>query len=241
MDNKLFYLIAIFLGVALIVFSITSLSNNKNDNELINTLKIKGESKITIMPNEAYIYFTIESTDLNAVISKNNVDTTWENIKTKLDAKKITYETDNYSVQPNYVWNEISRKSELKGYTTRHSLTITLDDLEEVNSTIDSIVINNYTNINSIAFGISDEEESKLKAQLWSLAITDAQNTVKEISSENNIKIKSNPIAIVESGNYYRPYYSMAYDSVTSMEAKADIAPKEQEVNLTLELTFELE
>lgn len=239
MDNRMFYLIAIFMAIALIVFAITNLSNN--DNELINTLKIKGESKITIMPNEAYIYFTIESTDLNSIISKENVDNTWANIKTKLDAKEINYETDNYSVQPNYVWNEISRKSEIKGYTTRHSLTITLEDLEEVNSTIDSIVINNYTNINSIAFGISDEEESKLKAQLWSLAITDAQNTVKEISNENGIKINENPISIVESGNYYRPYYSTAYDSVSSMEAKADVAPKEQEVNLTLELTFKLE
>lgn len=238
MDNKMFYLIAIFLGIALIVFAITNLSNS--DNEFKNTLKINGESKLTIAPNEAYIYFTIESKDLNSIISKGNVDSTWNNIKTKLDVEKIKYETNNYTIQPNYVWNEKTKKSELDGYVTRHSITITITDLKKVNSSVDNIIINNFTNIDSISFGISDEEESKLKAQLWSLAIKDAQETVKEITSENGLKIKENPISIMETGNYYRPYYSMAYDSVSSMEMKADITPKEQEVSLTLELTYEL-
>lgn len=238
MDNKMFYLIAIFLGIALIVFAITNLSNS--DNEFKNTLKINGESKLTIAPNEAYIYFTIESKDLNSIISKGNVDSTWNNIKTKLDAEKIKYETNNYTIQPNYVWNEKTKKSEIDGYVTRHSITITITDLEKINSSVDNIVVNNFTNIDSISFGISDEEESKLKAQLWSLAIKDAQETIKELTSENGLKIKENPISIMETGNYYRPYYSMAYDSVSAVEMKADITPKEQEVSLTLELTYEL-
>jgi uncharacterized protein YggE len=239
MDNKMFYLIAIFLGILIIVLVLTNLSNNNS--EFKNTLKITGESKLTVAPNEAYIYFTIESKDLNSVISKENVDSTWKNIKTKLDAaQQIKYETNNYTIQPNYVWNEKTKKSEIDGYITRHSITITVTDLDKTNAVIDSIIVNNFTNIDSISFGISDDEESKLKAQLWSLAIKDAQETVKELISENNLKIKENPISIVETGNYYRPYYSMAYDSVSAMEMKADITPKEQEVNLTLELTYEL-
>jgi len=239
METKLLYVIAAFLGIALIIFAITSITNNEqiNNDNLKNILKIQGESKINIMPNEGYIYFTIQSEDKNSVISKNNVDQTWQELKIKLDSEKIRYETINYSVQPNYVWNEKTMRSEIQGYITRHGLKITLIDLTKTSETIDKLVINNYTNIDTVEFGLSDSENAKLKTQLWTLAINDAQNTVKDIAKTNNIKINLNPISIEESGNYYRPYYSTA----SAYDSKSDIAPKEQTVNLTLTVTFELE
>ena len=120
MDNKaiassmslisvLMIIIVIFFGFA--VFGTDNTTNVQvdmaNGTNLNHTISVSGFAEEKVMPNEAYVYFSIETTADNAKDAQSANAEIWDNLKSELNKNYMKYNTESYNVYPERKWDKV--------------------------------------------------------------------------------------------------------------------------------------
>lgn len=154
------------------------------------TLQVNGSGEISVKPDTAFINISVESNAKTAsTASKENAEK-MQNVTKVIKSiigkdDKIT--TTGYTLSPVYQYNSSTKRSELHGYRAFNSLSVETRKLDKIGTLIDSTINAGATNINSLSFGASNNDEYRRQALVK--AVEDARKTAEIVASASGVKI----------------------------------------------------
>lgn len=193
-------------------------------------LNVTGEASISVQPERAIVTYSINETrdsyDEAIAMMTKRIDALSSTL-TKIGFKKEDIKTANFNIRQNRKY----RQGEPKGneYVASQSLEIRFDHstkrlLEVLNKTASDESSPSV----SIAFGMSEEQEEKVKKQLMQMAVKDAKAKAEVLAEATGYTIKSiKEINYSAVPNNPRPYKanmgmmkSFAESDMSNFEAK---------------------
>lgn len=187
-----------------------SLSTNRYPYQ---SMTLTGEAHVTTTPDLAVIHLGVQTTgyDLSQIQSENAQVS--QNIIDALKQAEVTeIKTIQYSIDKMYDYDDGTKID--KGYSVKHIFEIKTDDIEQIGNLID-IAVNMGANIvESISLELSDPE--LYYQQALNLAIDNAIEKAKSITTNLNIKLNPVPVRIVEGTASPIPMQQFQREAVTT-------------------------
>ena len=153
-----------------------------NAQALPHTIRAVGNATVTAKPNEAQIQVAVNTqaaTAEDAVSTDASKTQTVLNTLKTLIGSKGTIQTTNYSVSPQYKYEQ-GRAPEITGYEANHTVQLTLDDITLVGKVIDAATKSGANGTNRIEFTVKDD--STLRAEAIAKASLAARNNAEAIA-----------------------------------------------------------
>jgi uncharacterized protein YggE len=169
---------------------------------LFRTMTLSGQGRITLVPDVAVIRLGVQLTgaDLEEVQSQNAIQS-----QAVLDALHRMGVTDirtfQYAIDKYY--ENVNGTSVDRGYTVRNIMEIRTNDTGQVGAVIDAAVNAGANVVDLISFEVANSE--RYYQQSLNLAVADAIEKAKSISTELGIPIDPTPISITENSSMPRP------------------------------------
>ncbi len=221
----------------------------ENQNNDLRTISVSGSSVVSVEPNQVEVSFSIETDNVKALKSQqDNAELSAKVKKALLEigVKEEEIKTTSYSLNEQFEWDSVLRKSKKIGYRTTHSMKVTVKDTEMAGKIVDAVIQGGATRVSNISFTIDSETREKLTLQALELASEKTLEKAKTIAKGIGVTVKQLESA-TEGNNYYVPvrnYYPM--------EAKAEytdaspVAPTEFsvgniEINATVSAVYSIE
>ena len=209
-------------------------------------ISVSGRAELTVDPDEVEIYIEIETTEPTAVETKDeNAEISDDVIAAlkKAGVKSSDIETYRFYLYPKYEWNRNTSKSELVGYTLRHTLKVTTDDLDKTGDLIDVAIDEGANRVERVEFKLSKEKEKDVNDEAMEKAAGNAREKAEALTDALGVKL-GKITTISESSYYYEPF---RYSGDVLMEAAApggkvstEIQPQKLEVSATVNVVFEI-
>ncbi len=218
-----------------------NISEHKN-----NTITITGKEEKKLVPDTAKISFSVNEYRKNQKEAAKIVNTKTKKIieaLKDLDIDEKDIKTRNYSVYPEYNWN--NGKRTFRNYKVSQSIEVKVKDLEKISKVLAKVVELKVDNLNGPNMYIDnlDEIKEKMRAE----AIKNAKEKADELAIQLGVKLdKIVGFSENKNSNYYpRPMYKMAVmaDAVSGDEEmpEPEINPGEQKITKTVNISFQIE
>lgn len=230
--------ITMTLLVVVIVVLAGSIFYNKNVTPS-NTVSTTGSHTLTVEPDEATVYVSIETLKNSADESKNEnsritnavLDSLYEMIG------KENVETSQFSIYPEYDWTNNGQK--LKGYRTTNQLKVKTSNFDDIGKIVDVSTKAGATGINSINFELSKEKQASYKQEALTKAAEDAKGKAQAIVSGIGSRL-GKVVSIQENEYYYRPYplYTKGSGVELDQAVSTEILPTNLEVTASVTVTY---
>ncbi|MCW8330566.1 oxidative stress defense protein [Photobacterium sp. SDRW27] len=227
------------LLAAVLGFSTLSFAGAAVANVTVPHLETTGSGEVTAQPDMAVFSVAVEETRPTAKEAKKAVDKAVTAFVERLQAKGIertNIQSANISLQPQYHYPK-DKKPELVGYRANRHITVTVKDLEQLNSYLDSALGDGINRINNIELKVSNEDEYIEQAR--QAAIKDAMVKAESLAKGFGEKIDG----------VWRITYQAASPRPMMMRMAMDAAPETsatyQDTQITIrdrvEVVFKLE
>jgi len=226
-------------GLALIkVFDISyplSITTTSRTSELA----VVGEGKVDANPDVAYIDAGIAINNSPSVdeVQQTLADTNNKIIAAmkELDIKTEDIKTSNYSIYPNYVYE--NNQNRIQGYNGNATISIKVKDVKKASEVITAATSAGANQVNGVRFEIDKPEKYREEAR--NKAIENAKQQAQKLASTLGIKL-GNIVNIVESqpNNYPGPIYAKSLESGAG-GGGPDIQPGTQTIQTSVTLYFE--
>lgn len=191
-----------------------------------NTISVTGQGKVEKTPDTAKISFTVREEQKDLKSAQNNVSAKIDAITKALkDAglEEKYIKTDSYTSYPQYEYPQQVQcfrapcpnpNPLLRGYEVAHAVTLSVKDLEKVETVLGILGSNKVTDMNGPSFGFEDDKAVAREAR--DAAIQDAKNEAQKLAKALGVDL----VRIV-SFNEMGSAYPIA------MYAKADMSPRD--------------
>ena len=205
------------------------------------TLNVNGSGEVKAKPDIAYINIAVVTKSAKAenAIKENAKRTTdvLNRIK-EMIGKEDTVKTSGFNLSPVYEYDQVTRKSNLTGYSASNELIVETRDLDNLGNMIDATTTLGANRISGPRFDISNREE--YKRQALKAAIEDAKSTAVVVADSAGVSLVhiSN---ITPSYSYPVPVYArgeakmMASDQASTPIESGDLTVRAN-VNITYEI-----
>jgi len=205
------------------------------------------EGKIFAKPDIAQITLGV-TTDRRATAVKAVQDNTelMNKVITKLKELGVAdkdIKTTSYNLNPSYDYVQSTGRSEIMGYEVYQNVDVKIRELDKIGDIIEGATSVGANQVGNISFTIDDLSEIKKLARQE--AITKAQEKAEEMAQFTGLKL-GKLINVYESDSYQPPVlYSnfakdVAYGMGGSESASPDVQVGQNEVGLSVTLTFEV-
>ncbi|MFI2859035.1 SIMPL domain-containing protein [Paenibacillus sp. JSM ZJ436] len=202
-----------------------------------------GKGELSVKPDIVYLSIGAESTAATAESAqKHNAEKMDKVLKVlkntwKLQDKDI--QTERFHVQPNYTYTE-KEGQQVKGYTARHSLQVTLRDLSKVGELLDGVSKAGANAIGDVRFSV--ENRDAFEAQVIEKAMANAEMKAQAIAK--SAKRQLGVVTQVVEGqvqNYGFEYVQNEAKLSSSADfASTSVEPGEIKLNTQLQVQYEL-
>ena len=149
-------LLAVVLG-----FSALGVAGTAAANVTVPHLETIGSGEVTAQPDMAEFSVAVEEVRGTAKEAKQAVDKAVTAFVERLQAKGVErsdIQSANISLQPQYHYPK-DKKPELTGYRASRHITVTVRDLEQLNTYLDNALGDGINRINNIQLKVSNEAE----------------------------------------------------------------------------------
>lgn len=167
---------------ALCGLCLISASNITSANISVPHLETSGVGEITVQPDMATFSVAVVEQKSTAKEAKQAVDqavTAFVQRLQKLGIEHHAIQSANISLQPQYHHNK-DKARELKGYQASRNITVTVNDLENLNIYLDHALGDGINRISNIKLAVRDED--KYQEQARQAAITNAKNKARSLA-----------------------------------------------------------
>jgi uncharacterized protein YggE len=240
----IFSILAALIGILLvigIIFGFLILAHGvRNGLDGTNTITFSGEGKISTKPDTAFVDFSVvtQGTKISDVQSANTekMNKVTEFLKGYgIEDKDI--KTTNYNLYPQYNY-ENYRVPQIIGYQITQTLSIKIKNLEKVGEIMEKVVALGINQVNSLYFGVEDDEQ--LKEQARDLAIADAKEKAETLALQLGIRLgRLKGFSETVSG-YPVPIYDAAKAYGMGGGNAPEIQTGESEIVIDVMLTYEM-
>jgi len=242
LSNRLFIVFAILLvGVlgfwtAKVFIDFQSLPNNYP-----REITVSGEGRTFAVPDIALIQLGVvtEGSKIGDVVKENTekMNNILKEIKT-LGIEEKDIKTTTYNLAPRYEWTEDGKRI-FKGYTLTQQISVKIRNFEKIGDVLEKTTEKGANLVGDLQFSIDEPE--KVRQEARKEAIERAKAKASQISTDSGLKL-------VKLVNVYEDYYPRTYSDTLykSLEATGggeiaappEIQPGEQEVTVTIYLTY---
>ena len=246
MENKLPVwvplLTAVILGGSYIFGQHLTVEEQYDDDDI--TISVSGEGRAFANPDIASLNFGVQTGRQKTaeaameILAKNMKQVVAAVEGAGVEEKDIN--TQHLSLNPSYDWDEGKRRDQ--GFEASQSLRVKVRDLDAVSKVLGAATAAGANQAGGVSFTIDDPEEIREEAR--EKAIAQAKKKGKQLAKQLGKKLGD--IKGFSEGGGYQPYpmmRSMAMDAMGG--AVEEMAPPipvgEQEVNVSVSITFELE
>lgn len=185
----------VFIGIATLILTTKlvgpiPLTLSQTVAEKQSTFDVQGESEISVIPDNAEITLGIDIRSASIASAQDQANQTINSIREGLAAlgiEKKDIKTENYSVYPDYDYQNPSRR--ILGYTVNTSIRVSVKDFEKLNMIIDNATAAGANQVGGIQFTLSPEKEKEVKKQARQEAITMAKENAQELSTLAGMKL----------------------------------------------------
>lgn len=163
-----------------------------------NTITVTGQGKVEKAPDTAKVSFTIQSEQKDVKAAQDEVSKKVDAVKKDLIAAGVDekyIKTDSYTSYPQYDYPQprclngscSSTAPVLRGYEVSHSITVSIKNLESVETVLGILGKDQVTNMQGPNFGFEDDKEVAREAR--DLAIKDAREEAKKLASSLGVHL----------------------------------------------------
>jgi uncharacterized protein len=249
LSNRL-YIPLLVIGLALVTLLAMSAyaAYNSATGYYPREITVSGNGKAYIKPDIAIINLgvTTEGKKSEDAVKENNdkMNTIIKELKA-MGLSDADIRTTNYSLSPKHNWIE-GKGDFIDGYTLSQQLELKIRDFDKVGDILQKATSLGANTIDQVQFTIEDPQ--KVKAEAMREAVTKAKEKANDIADASGLKLGK--LVSVYEDTYSgisnpSPMYSVAEakgagggsDASTSVP---DIQPGQQEVNVTMNLTYRL-
>jgi uncharacterized protein len=179
-----------FIVLSIITLLFTGISTTHAQQPEKRTLQVNGTGEITVKPDTAFISISVESNAKSASsASKDNAEK-MQNVTKEIKSiigKEDKITTAGYTLSPVYQYNGTTKRSELTGYRAINRLNVETNKLDKIGALIDSSINAGATNVDSLSFSASNNDEYRRKALVK--AVEDARKTAQIVASASGVKL----------------------------------------------------
>jgi uncharacterized protein YggE len=227
-------LLAVVFGCSALGFAGTAAAN-----VTVPHLETIGSGEVTAQPDMAEFSVAVEEVRGTAKEAKQAVDKAVTAFVERLQAKGVErsdIQSANISLQPQYHYPK-DKKPELTGYRASRHITVSVRDLEQLNTYLDNALGDGINRINNIQLKVSNEAEYVEQAR--QAAIKDAMEKAESLAKGFGEKIDG----------VWRITYQASHPRPVMMRMAMDAAPETaatyQDAQITIrdrvEVVFKLE
>ncbi len=209
-----------------------------------NTISVTGKAETYVTPDTARIsfYVTKRGNDQKRIADYVNKKT--KSVIEKLESLNIDrkdIKTTNYSLNPEYTWNEGRRN--FIGYRAQQNITVTIRDMEiisKVLSTIAELEVDNISGPNMYV-----DKLNEIKDELREEAIANAKKKARKLADELGVSLDK-IVGFSEDGGGYE-YARYAKTMVADVApagmrvSEPDITPGEEKIVKSVTITFKIQ
>ncbi len=234
-------LVATLIGIVFIV--LPAIKNYSDSLVSASTISASSEGKTLVSPDTAEIDLSVVSrgknpTDL-ADTNNTKMSAVIDNLKSQgIDSKDI--KTTTYNLNPDYAYDENTRRSYITGYTMTQTVTVKVRDLAKVASVLAGVTPLGVNQIGSVRYTIENQDAALQTAR--DEAISKAKAKAKGMASASGGRL-GRLLNIYESQSGPIPYYystKEAFGMGGGPVAAPTVEPGQQEVKVQVSLTYEL-
>lgn len=186
------------------------------------TLAISGKASRQVAPDYAVLNLGIVTNANTVSKAKMENDAIMSQLIAKVLSQGITKNnltTQNFSVTPEYNYNDRNSQNSITGYTVRNSVSVKINDLDSVSKIIDLAASCNINEIDSLRF--YNNQQQSLEDQLMGEAVRDARHRAEVMAQALGMKIVGvknvtmNPIRTIRNN---QEMYAKSFSSSTPVE-----------------------
>ncbi len=253
-ENKgLIKFIALFLGIFLVAATIAKLKEYRYiGTNASNTITVSGTGKVERSPDTAKISFSVQDEQKVLKTAQENVSKKIDALTAELKAAGIEekyIKTDSYNSYPQYDYPNVQcfrapcpQTSVLRGYRVTHSITVSVKDLDKVESVLGILGNAGVTDLSGPNLGFEDDTAVAREAR--DLAIADAKTQAKALAKSLGVRLVR-IVSFNEGGNAYPVTMSarpeMAYDMKAGSAANVTLPIGDQSVQSNVTIVYEIQ
>ncbi len=232
-----FFLLALYFKFGSpIPIAMTSIVTNKT--ELFTT---QGEGKVTAVPDIAQINLgvtinrvTVKETqnEANRIINKIS-----EALK-KLGIGEKDIKTTGYNLNPTYDWTGGGQR--ITGYQININLEVNARDFDKINEIIDTATTDGANLVGGLQFKVEEQKLKELQKKAREEAVREAKEKAESLASAAGMRLGK--IVNIQENQVtpWEPRPLMLEKAVGQAGAPTQIEPGEQEIKITVTLSYEV-
>lgn len=154
------------------------------------TFDVTGESKIATVPDKAVVSLGITVNESTVKTAQDKANTIINNINGelgKLGIDKKDIKTDNYSLYPNYDYNNGAQR--ITGYNVNANLSVSITDFAKLNQAVDAATSVGANQVGGINFTLSDDKKKEVENEARKEAIENAKDKAQELAGLAGMKL----------------------------------------------------
>ncbi len=230
--------VAVLVVVLVIVNAISGFSSSE-------TITVEGISAVSVVPDEIGVYFSAETLENSADVTKDVNAVIVADVKAALIAAGFSrddFETSNFNVREDFEWKDDGRES--LGFKATHSIIVRMSSEDEamIGAAIDAAVDNGAL-LSYVNFELSQDLENEYKALAMKSAAEDAR--VKGEAVADGLGMRLGKVVSTTSSDFgYRPWLAYAESdmagSMKGEEVATNIQVGEQEISSRISVTYKI-
>jgi uncharacterized protein YggE len=200
------------------------------------TISVGGTGTVSMTPDIGWFTASVVTQAETAAQAEQQNNDAMSKVVSELKTAGIAekdIETVEFSLSPVYVDSKEPGKAPiLVGYSVRHSIRVTVNDVTAVGKMLDIAVSNGANEVSGVYFGLSGAKAQQAQSQALDLAVKDANNKAKTIASAMGVDLIG-PTS-VSLGYYYAP---VAAELKAGAE-QVPIMPGQLQYTINVQITY---
>lgn len=207
------------------------------------TITVQGEGKIQAVPDIAMLNFGVQTGRKNtSQAAMEDLTQRMNNIIAAVKAAGVeAKDISNQSLRMNPAYDYVEGERREAGFEAYQNLVVKVRDIENITAVLDAAVRQGANQVGNVSFTIDDM--AQLQAQARENAIADAKAKAQVLASQLGVTLGD--FQGYSEGGYYAPtpmmrMQTMAYDEAVGGAMAPEIPAGEQEVQVTVSVTYEV-
>jgi uncharacterized protein YggE len=200
------------------------------------TISVGGTGTISMSPDIGWFTASVVTQAATAAQAEQQNNDAMSKVVSALKSAGIAekdIQTVDFSLNPIYADSKEPGKAPvLVGYSVRHSIRVTVNDVTAVGKMLDIAISNGANEMGGVYFGLSDGKAQQAQSQALDLAVKDANNKAKTIANAMGVNLVG-PIS-VSIGYYYEPVRA----NVKAGAEQAPIMPGQLEYTVNVQIAY---
>lgn len=218
-------------------------------NDIIHVIAVNGLAERSIDPNMAILQIEVWGKGSTAKSAQEIQSKLYEKVKEAVSKFKIAkedFQTENFSINPDFVYDSKTRSNRIAGYRASHNIKLTYRKVDNAGSLVDALSTSNNVdsggiNIQSVSW--DSDKKGTVEAAVISEAVKSARATAEELAKAANVKIKM--VHRIQHQSSY-PQAARAQSFAMSKMISSDAAPTELstgqiKVHVDVQMEFEIQ